>query len=315
MGGHRTRVGALAWSSSTLSSRAATGTSCSATCAPSRSPASSSGTRARCAVGWSYDDRELASGGNDNQLFVWSANSQHPVLRYGDHTAAVKAIAWSPHQHGLLASGGGTADRCIRFWNTTTDTALSCVDTGSQVCNLVWSKTSRARQHAGYSQNQIVVWQYPDVQAGDAHRSHAARAVPRHLARRADRGHGRGDETLRFWNVFPGPKSDPKLPKTPPGDTGARTSGERLCERDSRRRMRRTTTTTTTIRRTGILSTYRPFFSKRYSFRNSDASRGGAAAARSSRITCRRWQRSARPPEVARRRRGWRRDPRTRPRH
>jgi WD40 repeat protein len=47
--------------------------------------------------------------------------------------AAVKAISWSPHQHGLLASGGGTADRCIRFWNTATNTALSCVDTGSQV--------------------------------------------------------------------------------------------------------------------------------------------------------------------------------------
>ena len=46
--------------------------------------------------------------------------------------AAVKAIAWSPHQHGLLASGGGTADRCIRYWNTTTGAPLSCVDTGSQ---------------------------------------------------------------------------------------------------------------------------------------------------------------------------------------
>jgi WD40 repeat protein len=55
---------------------------------------------------------------------------------------AVKAIAWSPHERGLLASGGGKADRCIRSWNTITDTntALSCVDTGSQVCNLVWSK-------------------------------------------------------------------------------------------------------------------------------------------------------------------------------
>ena len=46
--------------------------------------------------------------------------------------AAVKAIAWSPHQHGLLASGGGTADRCIRYWNTTTGAALSSIDTGSQ---------------------------------------------------------------------------------------------------------------------------------------------------------------------------------------
>ncbi len=42
----------------------------------------------------------------------------------------LQAIAWSPHQHGLLASGGGTADRCIRFWNTATNTALSCIDTG-----------------------------------------------------------------------------------------------------------------------------------------------------------------------------------------
>lgn len=50
------------------------------------------------------------------------------------------AIAWSPHHHGLLASGGGTADRCIRFWNTLTGQPMQCVDTGSQVCNLAWSK-------------------------------------------------------------------------------------------------------------------------------------------------------------------------------
>lgn len=67
------------------------------------------------------------------QLFVWNQNSTQPVLKYCEHTAAVKAIAWSPHLHGLLASGGGTADRCIRFWNTTTNSHLSCMDTGSQV--------------------------------------------------------------------------------------------------------------------------------------------------------------------------------------
>lgn len=67
------------------------------------------------------------------QLFVWNQHSTQPVLRYSEHTAAVKAIAWSPHLHGLLASGGGTADRCIRFWNTTTNSQLGCMDTGSQV--------------------------------------------------------------------------------------------------------------------------------------------------------------------------------------
>ena len=69
-----------------------------------------------------------------SQLFVWNASSSVPVLRFSDHCAAVKAIAWSPHQHCVLASGGGTADRSIRFWNTLTGQPLQSVDTGSQVC-------------------------------------------------------------------------------------------------------------------------------------------------------------------------------------
>lgn len=64
---------------------------------------------------------------------MWNQHSQNPVLKLTEHTAAVKAIAWSPHQNGLLASGGGTADRCIRFWNTTSGNQLNSMDTGSQV--------------------------------------------------------------------------------------------------------------------------------------------------------------------------------------
>lgn len=68
-----------------------------------------------CGLKWSPDDRQLGSGGNDNLLCLWELRaSRNPVLTFSDHTAAVKAIAWSPHQHGLLASGGGTADRHIR---------------------------------------------------------------------------------------------------------------------------------------------------------------------------------------------------------
>ena len=71
-------------------------------------------------------------GGNDNKLLIWdSAGSQSPIMKFNDHTAAVKAIAWSPHQHGLLASGGGTADRCIRFRNTLTGTPLNCLRNSS----------------------------------------------------------------------------------------------------------------------------------------------------------------------------------------
>lgn len=117
-----------------------------------------------CGLKWSPDNQLLASGGNDNRIFIWNQNTSLPMQTYTEHSAAVKAIAWSPHHHGLLASGGGTADRCIRFWNTLTGQPMQCVDTGSQVCNLAWSKHAPELVSThGYSQNQILVWKYPSL--------------------------------------------------------------------------------------------------------------------------------------------------------
>ncbi|CAF4608370.1 unnamed protein product, partial [Rotaria magnacalcarata] len=60
-----------------------------------------------CGLKWSPDKSILASGGNDNRLFLWSKSQpSQPLHSFNDHLAAVKAIAWSPHQHGLMASGG-----------------------------------------------------------------------------------------------------------------------------------------------------------------------------------------------------------------
>jgi cell division cycle 20-like protein 1 (cofactor of APC complex) len=167
-----------------------------------------------CGLKWSFDGQQLASGGNDNKLYIWTPHSTTPLLRFNEHTAAVKAISWSPHQNGLLSSGGGTADRCIRFWNTQTATALNCVDTGSQVCNLCWSKNiNELVSTHGYSQNQIVVWRYSSMSKVATLTGHTLRVL--YLAMSPDGQTivtGAGDETLRFWNVFPGPKTK--------GDTG-----------------------------------------------------------------------------------------------
>ena len=158
-----------------------------------------------CGLKWSPDHMLLASGGNDNKLLVWNVNGGNaPIQTYNDHVAAVKAIAWSPHQHGLLASGGGTADRCIRFWNTLTGQNLQYVDTGSQVCNLAWSKHSNELVSThGYSQNQILIWKYPSMVQLAKLTGHSYRVL--YLATSPDGEAivtGAGDETLRFWNVF-----------------------------------------------------------------------------------------------------------------
>ncbi len=63
---------------------------------------------------------QLASGGNDNLLMIWDAANDRPTHRITAHQAAVKALAWCPFQANLLATGGGTADRTIKFHNTHT---------------------------------------------------------------------------------------------------------------------------------------------------------------------------------------------------
>lgn len=158
-----------------------------------------------CGLKWSFDGTQLASGGNDNKLCLWDVRNTTPIAKFADHQAAVKAIAWSPHQHGLLASGGGTADRTIKFWSTLTCECMKSLDTGSQVCNLIFSKNvNELVSTHGYSLNQIIVWKYPQMAKIATLTGHTYRVL--YLSMSPDGESivtGAGDETLRFWNVFP----------------------------------------------------------------------------------------------------------------
>ncbi|MED6167619.1 Protein FIZZY-RELATED 3 [Stylosanthes scabra] len=202
MGGHQTRTGVLAWNSCILASGSRDRNILQHDMRVSNDYISRLvGHKSEvCGLKWSSDDRQLASGGNDNQLLVWNQRSQQPVLRLTEHTAAVKAIAWSPHQSNLLASGGGTTDRCIRFWNTSNGHQLNCIDSRSQVCNLAWSKNvNELVSTHGYLQNQITVWKYPSLAKVATLTGHSMRVL--YLAMSPDGQTivtGAGDETLRF---------------------------------------------------------------------------------------------------------------------
>ncbi|KAF8251138.1 WD40 repeat-like protein [Wilcoxina mikolae CBS 423.85] len=215
MTGHTARVGALAWNDHILTSgsrdRAIYHRDVRA---PDQYIAKLTGHKQEvCGLKWNCEDGQLASGGNDNKLFVWDRLTQQPLYKFSEHTAAVKAIAWSPHQHGTLASGGGTADRKIRFWNTLTGQPINEIDTGSQVCNLAWSKNSNeiVSTH-GFSENQIVVWKYPSMSQVATLTGHTYRVL--YLAMSPD-GQvivtGAGDETLRFWNCFAKSKNEGRI--------------------------------------------------------------------------------------------------------
>ena len=173
-----------------------------------------------CGMKWSPDGATLASGGNDNMLCLWDHRmsatagsgdpSSHsiyaPRLELNEHQAAVKALAWAPFKRNLLASGGGTADRCIKFWNTDNGSRLNSIDTGSQVCSLMWSPNHKDKEilsSHGYSENQLCLWKYPTMQKIKELNGHSARVL--HLAQAPDGVtvcSAAADETLRFWRVF-----------------------------------------------------------------------------------------------------------------
>lgn len=158
-----------------------------------------------CGLKWSPDGKSLSTGGNDNLLCIWDKfDLQKPKFEFNEHTSAVRAMNWCPWDHNLLVTGGGTNDRKIRFWNTSIGKCQNIIDTESQVCSLLWSKTDHELLSShGFSRNEIVIWKYPSMKKVTELLGHRSRVL--HTSQSPNGSHvvsASGDETLRFWNVF-----------------------------------------------------------------------------------------------------------------
>ena len=133
-----------------------------------------------CGIAWGPDGAFFATGGNDNQMFLFESksilkrssqggNTHGPTVHVRDGSsassnatltgqgavltilpglekhifalnAAVKAIAFAPWQSTLLAAGGGSNDRCIHFFHTLSGANLATIECHAQVTSLVWSE-------------------------------------------------------------------------------------------------------------------------------------------------------------------------------
>lgn len=177
-----------------------------------------------CGLKWSLDGKKLASGGSDNVVHIWdrsavssSSRTTRWLHKFEEHTAAVKALAWCPFQSDLLASGGGEGDQCIKLWNMRTGARLDSVDTGSEVCALLWNKNERELLSShGLTKNQITLWKYPSMVKMAELNGHTSRVL--YMTQSPDGctvATAAADETLRFWNVFGTPKATPKTNHEP----------------------------------------------------------------------------------------------------
>ncbi|WWC91561.1 uncharacterized protein L201_006507 [Kwoniella dendrophila CBS 6074] len=170
-----------------------------------------------CGLTWRSDGQFLASGGNDNVVNCWDGRIGASVLQTGEgvprgvakwtkrnHTAAVKALAWCPWQSSLLASGGGTADKHIHFWSTSTGARTSSLKTTTQVTSLQFSDHSKELIGThGYPDNTITLWSYPSLEKIWEVPAHDSRII---CSSKSPDGTtictGAGDENLKFWKIW-----------------------------------------------------------------------------------------------------------------
>ena len=130
-------------------------------------------------------------------------NTIEPLIIINKHKGPVKALAWSPWQRNVLATGGGKKDNVIRFYNADTKSVIGEYNTGSQVCQILWNKYEKEiiSSH-GNSKNSIYVWTYPKMNKIVELNGHLSRAL--YMAMSPDGCtlvSGSSDETLRFWNI------------------------------------------------------------------------------------------------------------------
>ena len=226
MHGHETRVGVMGWNKHILSTGARSGLvyNHDVRVAQHKVAELVSHTSEVCGLEWRSDGAQLATGGNDNLVSIWDARSlAAPKFTKTNHRAAVKALSWCPWQLNLLATGGGSYDRHIHFWNTTTGARTNSIDTGSQVTSLRWSNHYREIvSSSGFPDNSLSIWSYPNLVRNVEIPAHETRVLhsclspdgqmlatagkhqqlhPFRLSAIANK-ESAADESLKFWKLF-----------------------------------------------------------------------------------------------------------------
>ncbi|KOS19541.1 WD repeat-containing protein slp1 [Escovopsis weberi] len=207
MFGHDTRVGVLGWSKHLLSTGARSGLvfNHDVRVAEHKVAELASHTSEVCGLEWRSDGAQLATGGNDNLVTIWDARSLSvPKFSKTNHKAAVKALSWCPWSTNLLATGGGSYDRHIHFWNTTTGARVNSIDTGSQVTSLRWSTHYREIvSSSGFPDNSLSVWSYPTLVRNVEIPAHESRVLHSCLSPDGQMlATAAADESLKFWKMF-----------------------------------------------------------------------------------------------------------------
>ena len=90
-----------------------------------------------CGMTVNSNNSYFASGCNDGVVKVTDLRSQIQIHSH-KHSAAVKAMTFSPSRNNILLTGGGMCDRMIKMYNVDTHEYVKHHQTLSQISSLYW---------------------------------------------------------------------------------------------------------------------------------------------------------------------------------
>lgn len=173
-----------------------------------------------CSIEFSKNGLQFASGSNDNTVCIWDNRSSLPQFTKNNHTAAVKAISWHPEITSLLATGGGSSDKFIHFWNTTTGSRINSINTNSQISSLNWGSSNSFKNEivatGGYPNNSISIYSFDNnIKVAEIENAHDSRIISSQLSPDGSILATIGaDENLKFFKIFNQRKKESSLSST-----------------------------------------------------------------------------------------------------
>ena len=158
-----------------------------------------------CGLSYSSSVNRLVSGCNNGLMSVWDLSRPEPEKQMRHHKSAVRGIAWSCFERGVVYSGGGKKDKTLKVFNYLNNSLVKTVNVDSQITGITFSKlTGEFVTTHGFMENNICLWNPCDLSAPIAtFDGHLNRVIYSAISPSgSDIVTGSGDESLKFWHVF-----------------------------------------------------------------------------------------------------------------
>ncbi|KAK6089716.1 hypothetical protein P3W45_001358 [Vairimorpha bombi] len=160
----------------------------------------------------SWNQNILCTGDKTGKIVVQDIRTNEHEVILG-HTQEICGLEWStdhkylatwcPWKSGVLASGGGTKDKCIKFWDIYEGKKINETQVNSQVCTLKYiNKYKELISTHGYVENNIILWKASTMKEVISFGKHDNRVL--HSALSPDNtilASVGGDENLKFWKI------------------------------------------------------------------------------------------------------------------